>query len=149
LYFLQAFINFVTLPGTTVDIIDEETETIPSRYQYAIKYLTGQDPSTGKKRIDCYVEKQAAYVSAVERKVKAFNDALERATHDPENTTIALQRAAYDKFIFENSRAYRRHVQAAFMDLVSNGKKQEVEYWFSAVHHQNALARIQASKVGL
>ena len=73
-------------------------------------------PGTEKTCIDLYRDKQAKYTDAFERKIKAFDDALDRAMKDPANTTVALQRAAYDKWVGENQKTYNNHVQAAYMD---------------------------------
>jgi hypothetical protein len=59
-YFLQVSIDLISLPRTTVNIFNKKAGDTPSRYQYAIKYMTEQDPSAGKKRIDFCIEKQAA-----------------------------------------------------------------------------------------
>jgi hypothetical protein len=96
-----------------------------------------------------YVDKQQLYNAAFEKKVKDFDAALEKAEKDPKNTTVALQRAAYDKFVAENNRVYRAMVQAAYMDWVVVGKKEEVEYWFAVVDNDTILARVEASKASL
>jgi hypothetical protein len=119
------------------------------RYLDAMKWLLTQDPGTGKTHIQNYVEKQKAYNEAFEKKVKDFDAALQKAKDDPANTTVDLQRAAYDQFVAENVRIYRALVQAAYMDWVVVGKKEEVEYWFAVVDHDSILSRVEASKVSL
>ena len=103
--------------------------------------------SPDKTRIDLYRDKQAKYTDAFERKIRAFDDALDRAMKDPANTTVALQRAAYDKWVGENQKTYNDHVQAAYMDWVTLGKKEEVEYYFAIVDNDSAMSRVEASKV--
>jgi len=128
---------------STADLDDSE-----KRYQAAMKWLTAPaGPNTDKTRIDLYRDKQTKYTDAFERKVKAYDDALDRAMKDPANTTVALQRAAYDKWVAENHKTYKNHVQAAYMDWVTLGKKEEVEYYFAIVDNDSALSRVEASKV--
>lgn len=97
-------------------------------------------------RIDVYRDKQNRYTDAFERKLKAFDDALARAMKDPANNTSDLQRAAYDKWVAENEKTYNNNVQAAYMDWVTLGKKEEVEYYFAIVDNDSAMARVEASK---
>lgn len=104
-------------------------------------------PNSTDTRIDRYRDKQNKYTDAFERKVKAFDDALDRAVKDPSNKTVPLQRAAYDKWVAENQKTYNNHVQAAYMDWVTLGKKEEAEYYFSIVDNDSAMARVEASKV--
>jgi hypothetical protein len=40
-------------------------------------------------------------------------------------------------------------VQAAYMDWVVVGKKEEVEYWFAVVDHDSILSRVEACKASL
>ena len=113
-----------------------------------MSYLIGRDPNDpSKTRVDLYREKQTKYTEAFERKTKAYNEALQLATQDPRNTTPALQRAAYDKWVAENYKTYNNFVQAAYMDWVTMGKKEEVEYYFSIVDNDSAMSRVEASKV--
>lgn len=104
-------------------------------------------PNSTDTRIDRYRVKQTAYTDAFERKVVAFDDALDRAVKDPANNTVALQREAYDKWVAENQKMYNNGVQAAYMDWVTLGKKEEVEYYFAIVDNDSAMARVEASKV--
>jgi len=118
------------------------------RYQAAMNWLTAPaGPNTDKTRIDLYRDKQTKYTDAFERKIKAFDDALDRAMKDPANNTVSLQRAAYDKWVGENHKTYNNHVQAAYMDWVTLGKKEEVEYYFAIVDNDSAMSRVEASKV--
>jgi len=113
-------------------------------------WLLGRDPENpSQTRIDLYKEKQAEYTDAFERKIKAFNDALDRITHDPRYPTIRDQREAYDRWVQENQKTYNNHVQAAYMDWVTTGKKDEVEYYFAVVDNESAMSRVEASKVSV
>lgn len=113
-------------------------------------WLTSEDPLyPGKTRIGTYKTKQTAYTEAFERKTKAFNDALDLAIKDPRNSTVALQRAAYDTWVSENQKTYRDLIQAAYMDWVTVGKKEEVEYWFAIVDNDSAMSRVESSKVSV
>lgn len=113
-----------------------------------MSWLTAPDGSnTERTRIDTYRDKQLNYTNAFERKIKAFDDALDRAMKDPANSTVALQRAAYDKWVGENQKTYNNLVQAAYMDWVTLGKKEEVEYYFAIVDNDSAMSRVEASKV--
>jgi hypothetical protein len=113
-----------------------------------LKWLLEKDPNDKtKSRIDVYREKQERYTEAFERKTKAFNDALKRAVEDPRNDTIEKQRAEYDVWVSENQKTYNNFVQAAYMDWVTTGRKEEVEYYFAIVDNDSAMARVEASKV--
>lgn len=136
--------------GTTVGLdagTDASKSDAQKRYDKAMTWLTGDDEQTGKPRIEVYVTKQEKYTKAVDTKTKAFNDALERAKSDPANKTLAQQRAAYDRWVSENTRTYRNYIQAAYMDWVIAGKKESVEYYFSIVDNDTAMARVENSKV--
>jgi len=118
------------------------------RYHRAMDYLASRDKEEPtKSRVDLYREKQALYTDAFERKTKAYHDALAHATSDPRNTTSDLQRAAYGKWVAENYEAYNSLVQAAYMNWVTIGKKEEVECYFSIVDNDSAMSRVNASKV--
>ncbi|KAG6910165.1 hypothetical protein DXG01_012614 [Tephrocybe rancida] len=139
--------------GTTIgrDIVEgAEFDNLPEaekQHHKAMAWLTERDPKhDNKTRVEVYGTKQAAHTKAVENKIKAFDDALTRAMNDPLNTSIASRRAAYDNWVNENSRTYRNSVQAAYMDWIVNGNKEEVEYWFSIVDRQTAMACVEASK---
>lgn len=111
-------------------------------------WLTFRDPNNqNKTRVDLYREKQATYTDAFERKAGAYSDALDRATKDPLNPTVKDQREAYTKWVEQNHKTYNAHVQAAYMDWVTMGKKEEVEYYFSVVDNDSAMSRVEASKV--
>jgi len=113
-----------------------------------MEWLTSADPSQpGKKRIELYKDKQREYTNAFEKKVKAFHDALDLTTQDPRYPTLAEKRQAYDKWVSENQKTYRNMCQAAYMDWVTVGKKEETEYWFSIVDNDSAMSRVEASKV--
>jgi hypothetical protein len=130
------------------DDIDEGNLSEPEqRYRRAMIWLTSNDPNNpGQTRVEMYRRKQKAYTDAFEQKTKAFNLALDTATKDPTNTTIAMQRAAYDVWVSQNQKTYRNLVQAAYMDWVTVGKKEEAEYWFAIVDNDSAMSRVEASK---
>ncbi|KAG6808129.1 hypothetical protein H0H93_000536, partial [Arthromyces matolae] len=111
-------------------------------------WLQFVDPKQGghKSRIELYTDKQKKYTEAVEAKTKAFSTALQDAMNDPRNNGRAAQTAAYEKWVNENARTYRNFVQAAYMDWVVSGNKEEVEYWFSVVDRDTAMSRVEASK---
>ena len=113
-------------------------------------WLTAENPATpGKTHVDIYVEKQRAYTQAVEAKVAAFSDALKRAHNDPLNLTRSSKLEAYNRWVNEHARTYRNSMQAAYMDWVVSGKKEEVEYHFAIVDVDSAMARVEASKVSV
>ncbi|KAG5650242.1 hypothetical protein H0H81_000195 [Sphagnurus paluster] len=146
----DAAISKLVAAGTTVGVdITEGKELTPdeARYSKAMKWLTAQDPDKGNlTRVERYTEKQRAYTKAVEAKAKAFGDALERVQSDPRYVGQHQQRAAFDKWVDENARTYRNFMQAAYMDWVVNGMKEEVEYWFSVVDRDSSMSRVEASK---
>ncbi|KAG7096294.1 hypothetical protein E1B28_003741 [Marasmius oreades] len=109
--------------------------------------LLNLDPKTHQTRVELYTKKQHNYTKVVEEKTKAFNAALEEAkcnAADP--TNMESVRAIYDNWVDKNARTYRNYVQAAYMDWVITGKKEEVEYYFSVVDQDSALARVEQSK---
>jgi hypothetical protein len=133
----------ISEPGNTYASADEK------RYLDAMQWLLTQDPGTGKTHIQNYIEKQKAYNAVFEKKVKDFDAALQKARDDPANTTEELRRAAYDKFLAENVCVYRAMVQAAYVDWVMVGKKEEVEYQFKVVDHDTILSRVEDSRASL
>ncbi|KAG7088023.1 hypothetical protein E1B28_012060 [Marasmius oreades] len=135
--------------GTTVgvDTSGKKLSDSQLRYKKAMEWLTAEDPKTHQSRVETYTKKQYAYTKVVEEKTKAFNTALEEAKRnavDPSN--MENVRAIYDNWVNENARTYRNFVQAAYMDWVITGKKEEVEYYFSVVDQDSALARVEQSK---
>lgn len=134
--------------GTTIGVDANDDDPGEKRYRKAMSYLTEPHPSyPGKTRVDVYTEKQKAYTTAFERKTEAFQAALDLAKADVRNHTIQLQREAYGQWVAKNAKTYRALMQAAYMDWVTNGKKEEVEYWFGVVDSSSAMARVEASKV--
>jgi hypothetical protein len=146
----DAAISKLIPAGTTVgvDIADASNLTDDEeRYVKAMGWLTYRDAKKeSKTRVETYAEKQKEYTKAVEQKTKAFNDALRRAISDPLNASDEQKRAAYDVWVSENARTYRNLMQAAYMDWVVTGMKEEVEYWFAVVDRDTAMARVEASK---
>ncbi|KAJ7869729.1 hypothetical protein B0H14DRAFT_3083930 [Mycena olivaceomarginata] len=136
--------------GTTVGIDDGNNKSLSEdqkRYKKAMSILSSEVPNKdGHSLVELYTIKQKAYTDAVTAKTKAFDEAMKIAQKDPSNKTSEEVRAAYDSWVQENARAYRNSVQAAYMDWVIMGKKEEVEYWFSVVDQDSALARVEQSK---
>jgi hypothetical protein len=94
--------------------------------------------------VELYTEKQAKYTKACAEKTKAFSDALKDAQLRSKSTKG--QRQLYDQWVQENAKTWRNYVQAAYMDWVITGRKEEVEYWFSVVDQDSAMARVEHSK---
>ncbi|KIK61764.1 hypothetical protein GYMLUDRAFT_996854 [Collybiopsis luxurians FD-317 M1] len=136
--------------GSTIGVDEGSTAPLTEqqkRYKQAMALLSAEVPNKdGHTLVELYTIKQRAYTDAVSAKTKAFDDAMIIAQKDPANKTGEQVRAAYDRWVQENSRAYRNSVQAAYMDWVIMGKKEEVEYWFSVVDQDSALARVEQSK---
>lgn len=113
-----------------------------------MRWLTSEEPGKpGTSRVELYTQKQFAHTKAVEDKIKVFDNAEKKCSEDPNNKTVMEKRAAFDTWVNQNARTYRNYVQAAYMDWVITGKKEEVEYWFSVVDQDSALARVEQSKV--
>ncbi|KIJ39755.1 hypothetical protein M422DRAFT_257348 [Sphaerobolus stellatus SS14] len=129
--------------GTTVGIDEGKPITDDQkRYKQAMKFLSSEVPEKpGQSVVELYVSKQAKYTNAVSEKTRTLQEALKRAQDDPMNRTQKQVREAYDKWVPENAHTYRNYVQAAYMDWVITGRKEEVEYWFSVVDQDSALAR--------
>jgi lipoprotein-anchoring transpeptidase ErfK/SrfK len=138
-------------PGTTIGIDVGSTKPLSEdqkRYKQAMAILSSEVPNKdGHSLVELYTVKQKAYTDAVSAKTRAFDEAMKIAQKDPSNKTSEEVRAAYDRWVQENARAYRNAVQASYMDWVIMGKKEEVEYWFSVVDQDSALARVEQSKV--
>ncbi|KAJ7726021.1 hypothetical protein DFH07DRAFT_246439 [Mycena maculata] len=136
--------------GTTIGIDEGSNKPLSEdqkRYKQAMAILSSEVPNRdGHTLVELYTLKQKAYTDAVTAKTRAFDEANKIAQKDPSNKTSEAVRAAYDRWVQENSRAYRNAVQAAYMDWVIMGKKEEVEYWFSVVDQDSALARVEQSK---
>jgi hypothetical protein len=134
--------------GTPIGIDDGGFMTPDQkRYKQAMKILSSEIPEKpGRSLVELYTEKQAVYTKSVANKTKAFQEALQLAKDDPTNKNPAQIRQAYDQWVAENARTYRNNVQATYMDWVITGKKEEVEYWFSVVDQDSALARVERSK---
>ncbi|KAJ7912201.1 hypothetical protein B0H13DRAFT_1875133 [Mycena leptocephala] len=136
--------------GTTIGIDVGSTKPLSEdqkRYKQAMAILSSEVPNKdGHSLVELYTVKQKAYTDAVSAKTRAFDEAMKIAQKDPSNKTSEEVRAAYDRWVQENARAYRNAVQASYMDWVIMGKKEEVEYWFSVVDQDSALARVEQSK---
>jgi hypothetical protein len=126
-------------------VATEKLSNSEKRYQNAMSWLTWRDPNNkNKTRVDLYRQKQAEYTNAFEHKTKAFRLALDSVSKDK---TVDEQRQEYDEWVSENYKTYNNLIQAAYMDWVTMGKKEEVEYYFSIVDNDSAMARVEASKV--
>ncbi|KAG6811417.1 hypothetical protein H0H92_007525 [Tricholoma furcatifolium] len=149
----DAAISKLVPAGSTlgVDVKDANALTDEeARYKKAMEWLTFKEPEhNGRTRIDVYTEKQRIYTKVVEEKTKAYNEALQLVKDDPRNTSLPLQRAAYESWVSEHARSYRNLMQSAYMDWVVSGKKEEIEYWFSIVDRDSAMARVEASKAAM
>ncbi|KAJ6449890.1 hypothetical protein C8R45DRAFT_1128617 [Mycena sanguinolenta] len=136
--------------GTTIGIDEGSNKPLSEdqkRYKQVMTILSSEVPNKGGHMlVELYTLKQKAYTDAVTEKTRAFDEAMKIAQKDPSNKTSEDIRTAYDRWVQENSRAYRNSVQAAYMDWVIMGKKEEVEYWFSVVDQDSALARVEQSK---
>jgi len=119
------------------------------RYKKAMTVLTQEQPGKdGQTLIELYTEKQSKYTKVVAEKNAAFNNAL-IASNDATKGDANPKKAAkehYDRWVQEHARTWRNYVQAAYMDWVVTGKKEEVEYWFSVVDQDSALSRVEQSK---
>ncbi|KAL0569591.1 hypothetical protein V5O48_012379, partial [Marasmius crinis-equi] len=135
--------------GTTVGIDTGDSLLSESqiRYKNAMKWLTELDPRTSKTRVELYTQRQHLYTEAVENKTRAFAKALDDAKKmAPDPNDVHSIRQTYDQWVQENAKTYRNYVQAAYMDWVITGKKEEVEYYFSIVDQDSAMSRVEQSK---
>lgn len=94
--------------------------------------------------MDVYRQKQDSYTKAFERKTKAFQEKLDSI---PKGLSQVDRRREFDSWVASNYKAYNNAIQAAYMDWVTMGKKEEVEFYFSIVDNDSAMARVEASKV--
>ena len=135
--------------GTTVGI-DNGTGSLTreqKRYQQAMDFLSTKVEGTGMNIVELYNKKQIAYTTVCSEKAKAFAEALEKAKASSSSNAVAQEH--YEQWVQENAQLWRHKMQAAYMDWVITGRKQEVEYWFSIVDQDSAMARVEASKVRL
>ncbi|KAJ8088470.1 hypothetical protein PM082_022543 [Marasmius tenuissimus] len=135
--------------GTTVGIATEGSVLTyaQERYKQAMAWLTTLDTRLGKTRVEVYTQKQHAYTKVVEDKARAYACALEKAKKEvADPSDIDAVRAIYDQWVNENARTYRNFTQAAYMDWVITGKKEEVEYYFAIVDQDSAMSRVEQSK---
>ncbi|TBU31906.1 hypothetical protein BD311DRAFT_804364 [Dichomitus squalens] len=131
--------------GTTVGVDELHALTDDQqRYKRAMMNLSTEVEGKGMTLVELYTKKQAVYTKACEQKTHAFLEALERAAKSTKSVKAA--REWYDQWVEENARTWRNYVQAAYMDWVITGRKEEVEYWFSVVDQDSAMARIEQSK---
>ena len=134
--------------GVADGVAEETLSAAEKRYQHAMGWLTGRDPNDGgNTRVEVYREKQERYTQAFERKVTAFAAALKRSIDENPTKTATEQRDVYNMWVAENQKTYNNLVQAAYMDWVTMGRKEELEYYFSIVDHDSAMSRVEASKV--
>jgi hypothetical protein len=119
------------------------------RYKNAMTFLTQEQPGKGGLTlIELYTAKQSKYTQVVAEKNAAFNKALSDSNEATKNEPMPKDKAKehYDRWVQEHARTWRNYVQAAYMDWVVTGKKEEVEYWFSVVDQDSALSRVEQSK---
>lgn len=110
-----------------------------------MEWLTLRDPNNNNKtRVDVYREKQDKYAEAFGGKVKEFREALEKINkeHPPEDRGREFQ-----EWVNGHYKTHNNLIQATYMDWVTVGKKEEVEYNFAIVDNDSAMARVEASKV--
>jgi hypothetical protein len=132
--------------GTTVGVDDGKPLTEDQkRYKQAMTILSSEIEDKNMTLVELYTEKQAKYTRACAEKTRAFSEALEKATKQTKSNRAARQ--MYDTWVQENAKTWRNYVQAAYMEWVITGRKEEVEYWFSVVDQDSAMARIERSKV--
>ncbi|PWN43894.1 hypothetical protein IE81DRAFT_51560 [Ceraceosorus guamensis] len=135
------------VPASTPVGIDDESKLTDGhkRYKKAMAILSAEIPDTDETLISRYTSMQSKYTLAVEEKNAAFRQAQDSAKALwPKN--LKEQRNVYDAWVAENAKTWRARVQAAYMDWVITGKKEEVEYWFAVVDQDSALARVEKSK---
>ncbi|TBU51421.1 hypothetical protein BD310DRAFT_953282 [Dichomitus squalens] len=131
--------------GTTVGVDEGKPLTDDQqRYKQAMSILSAEVEDKDMTLVELYTQKQAAYTRACAEKTRAFAEALEKATNSTKSAKAARQR--YDQWVQENAKTWRNYVQAAYMDWVITGRKEEVEYWFSVVDQDSAMARVEQSK---
>jgi hypothetical protein len=117
------------------------------RYKIAMSFLTKEEPGKGGLTlIELYTQKQSKYTQVVAEKNAAFNKALKEAEESTKFQSKEAAKEHYDRWVQEHARTWRNYVQAAYMDWVVSGKKEEVEYWFSVVDQDSALSRVEQSK---
>jgi hypothetical protein len=114
-----------------------------------MEWLTEEAPDRkDQTRVDLYREKGDKYADAVERAAKAYDGALERIQKDPKyKDSTGSIRDQYSKWVNENHKKLNNMIQAAWMDWVTTGKKDQVESKFAIVDTQSAMAAVEASKV--
>ncbi|EUC54739.1 hypothetical protein RSOL_070440 [Rhizoctonia solani AG-3 Rhs1AP] len=141
------------LVASSVALMSEqgvETKEGRKRYKDAVaKLREAVQDSNGKlvPLIDLYTQKQSVYVAASEKATEAVQKELQ-AVRD-RNLPVKEAQESYFSWIQVHVSALRSNVQAAYTDWCINGRKDEVEYWFSLVDHGSALAQVEKSKDGM
>ena len=116
-------------------------------YERGMTYLSKPASKKGSRTVvELYTELQEVYTAAVSAKTKAFRVAREHADANNEYDEEAAN-IEYNKWVDESAVAWRNRVQAAYMNWVVTGRKEEVEFWFAVVDQETAMSRIELSKV--
>ena len=116
-------------------------------YERGMNYLSlPVSKGDRKTAVELYTDLQKAYSVAVSEKAQAFREAREHADKSHEKDIDAAN-AAFSAWLDENAFAWRNRVQAAYINWVVTGKKEEVEFWFAVVDQETAMSRIELSKV--
>ena len=129
--------------GTDKSHMTEEQK----HYERGMQYLSMPVNKGGQQTIvELYTELQKAYSEVVAQRAHAFREARDYADISHGKDVEAAD-AAFAAWLEENAFAWRNRVQAAYMNWVVSGKKEEVEFWFAIVDQETAMSRIELSKV--
>lgn len=113
------------------------------RYEKAMKFLSAPALGQGgKTNLEVYTEHQAKYTAAVAKKNEAYSQAQEMARRNREDRPEVVQQI-YSDWIKENGPFWRNYVQEVYINWVTKGKKEEVEYWFSGMGMDTDMSRIE------
>ncbi|KAF8308707.1 hypothetical protein DL93DRAFT_2158864 [Clavulina sp. PMI_390] len=125
------------IPGIADERAGEKLTLKQERYKKAMDWLKAPaDLSTDGDeltRMGLYQRKLALYNAAVEQKAKAFAEALDLISKDLNNDTKLKKQGEFSYWIKENGRRYDAVIQAAYMEFMTIGQKEQVEYWLAVV----------------
>ncbi|KAF5618101.1 uncharacterized protein FTJAE_12407 [Fusarium tjaetaba] len=117
-------------------------------YAKSMELLNKKVPGTSKTMIDVYrdkemkwVERQQAWEEAKINAARNAENAFEEGTKD----YVEKREKYFDKWMKSEAKSYKNAIQAAWMDWVINGKKNEVDMIFGVVQ-VDSMARIENSK---
>ncbi|KAF8311730.1 hypothetical protein DL93DRAFT_2168836 [Clavulina sp. PMI_390] len=147
---LDELIPSVAWPGIVDEATGAKLTPEQQRYKKAMEWLRGPaDFGAGKTeftRVGLYKHMLALYTATVDQKTKAYASALEVINQEFAHDSKDKKEKAFNDWVNQNGRRYNDLIQGAYMEFVTIGQKEQVEYWFAIVDNSSAMGRVEASK---